>query len=324
MVGGLFGVTLLTPLAALFVLVAAVPLAALLSTERRANQVRRLLHVHGPGRRALLPVAIALVLLPALVAVAAAQPVVIRQQNVSERADAQAFIVFDTSKSMLASAGVGRPSRLLRAKRFALRLERALSDVPVGVASMTDRSLPHLMPTVDRTVFERVVNQAVGVDRPPPSQPHKGRATSFGAILPLVESHFYSQFVQRRLLIVFTDGEAARVSDIAKLTLQRRVTPVFIHVWGPNERIYERGGRVDPRYVADPDSTLALADLANVTNGTVFPETEFGAVARAARDAVGHAQAHTFVSSYARVPLAPWFVLAAIGPLAFLLWRRNA
>ena len=30
------------------------------------------------------------------------------------------------------------------------------------------------------------------------------------------------------------------------------------------------------------------------------------------------------VDAYARVPLAPWFVLAGILPLAFLLWRRNA
>jgi hypothetical protein len=39
---------------------------------------------------------------------------------------------------------------------------------------------------------------------------------------------------------------------------------------------------------------------------------------------VGDAQTHTFSSGYARVPLAPWFVLAALVPLAFLLWRRNA
>jgi len=322
MVGGLFGVTLLTPLAALFVLVAAVPLAALLSTERRANQVRRLLHVHGPGRRALLPVAIALVLLPALVAVAAAQPVVIRQQNVSERADAQAFIVFDTSKSMLASAGVGRPSRLLRAKRFALRLERALSDVPVGVASMTDRSLPHLMPTVDRTVFERVVNQAVGVDRPPPSQPHKGRATTFDAIAPLVQSQFYAPGVEHKVLIVLTDGEAEPLSPVLRLTLQRQVHPFLVHVWAAGERIHRRGGKVVPGYTADPSSAAALRRLAAIAAGRTFSEHDFAGLERAARDAAGEARTQTQVTSYARVPLAPWFVLAAIVPLAFLLWRR--
>jgi len=30
------------------------------------------------------------------------------------------------------------------------------------------------------------------------------------------------------------------------------------------------------------------------------------------------------VDSYARIALAPWFVLAGALPLAFLLWRRTA
>ena len=98
------GVSFLTPLAALFVLAGAVPLGALVLLERRARQLRRLLRVGGPGRRALVPVGVALVLLPALVAVAAAQPVVIRQRLVSERADAQAIVLFDTSLSMRAAA----------------------------------------------------------------------------------------------------------------------------------------------------------------------------------------------------------------------------
>jgi len=317
--------TFLTPTAALFVLAAVVPVAAFLLTERRARVIRALLHVHAPGRRAWLPVLIALLLLPALVAVAAAQPVVVRQQKVTERADAQAFTLFDTSLSMRAAAGVRSPSRLQRAKQLAMRLEARLPDVPFGVASMTDRSLPNLMPTVDRTLFDRTVQQAVGIDRPPPSQPHPGgRATTFDAIVPLVESHFYSQGVERRLLVVFTDGEAAHVSALFKLTLQRRVTPVFVHVWQPGEHIFKRGGGVDPRYAADPSSTQALTDLAQIANGTAFSEQDFGAIARASRNAVGQAQTHTLVAAYARVALAPWLVLAAVVPLAFLLWRRNA
>ena len=51
-----FGVSFLTPLAALFVLVAAVPLGALALLERRADRIRRLLAVVGPSRRALAPV----------------------------------------------------------------------------------------------------------------------------------------------------------------------------------------------------------------------------------------------------------------------------
>lgn len=324
MAAALLGVQFLTPEAALFVLAAVVPLAALLVTERRARAVRALLRVGNPGRRALLPAAIALALLPALVAVAAAQPVVVRQRLVAERADAQAFVLFDTSLSMSARTARGAPSRLQRAKQLAMRLERALPDLPFGIASMTDRSLPNLMPTVDQTEFDRTVRQSVGIDRPPPSQPHRGgRATTFAALVPLVESHFYSQGVQRRLLVVLTDGESAQLPPLLKLTLERRVTPVYVHVWQPGERIFRPHGRVDPRYVADPSSAAMLGRLASITGGHAFEERDFGAIAHAARAAVGHARAQTHVSAYARIALAPWFVLAAAVPLAFLLWRRN-
>jgi hypothetical protein len=320
----IFGVSFLTPLDAFFVLVAAAPLFALLLTERRAEHVRRILSLHGPGRRAIAPVVIALVLLPALVAVAAAQPVVVREELVSERADAQAFVLFDTSLSMRASAAPGRATRLVRAKRLAIRLQRTLSDVPIGIASMTDRSLPNLMPTTDSTLFDRAVLQSIAINEPPPSQQYKTRATTFTALVPLVESHFYSQGVQRRLLIVFTDGESSQISPLLKLTLHRRVAPVFVHVWEPGERIFNRG-RADRRYVSDPQSAKALDDLAEIVGSThSFEESDVGQISRAARDAVGHAGTRTRIDSYARIALAPWFVLAGALPLAFLLWRRNA
>ena len=58
----LVGVLFLTPSNTLFVLAAAVPLCALLVVERRAGRVRRLLSLAGPGRLALVPAAVALVL----------------------------------------------------------------------------------------------------------------------------------------------------------------------------------------------------------------------------------------------------------------------
>jgi von Willebrand factor type A domain len=318
-----FGVSFLTPVAALFVLTAAVPLGALLLLERRAERIRRVLSLAAPSSRALAPVILALVLLPALVAVAAAQPVVVRERMVSERADAQAIVLFDTSLSMRASAGPGRPTRLARAKRLALRLQRSLSDVPMGIASMTDRSLPNIMPTTDRTLFERTVDQAIAINQPPPSQQYEnGRATSFDALIPLVESHFFAQGVQRRLLVVFTDGESSRISPVLRLTLHRRVTPVFVHVWAQGERIFQHG-KVDPNYTSDPTSNRSLDDVAKITGASrAYSESDFGAFSHAARDAVGHAGTRTHVDAYARIALAPWFVLGGIAPLAFLLWRR--
>jgi hypothetical protein len=181
------------------------------------------------------------------------------------------------------------------------------------------------MPTTDRTLFERTVRQSIAVNQPPPSQQYEhGRATSFDALIPLVESHFFSQVVQRRLLVVFTDGESSRISPVLRLTLQRRVTPVFVHVWAPGERIFH-GRKVDPHYTADPASRRALDDVAQLTGGgKSYSEHDFAKFAQAARDAVGHAGTRTRVDAYARIALAPWFVLGGVIPLGFLFWRRNA
>ena len=319
------GVSFLTPFDALFALAAALPLAALLATERRSGRIRRALALPPPRRLAVVPVVVALTALTSLVAVAAAQPVVVRQRLVSERADAQAFFVFDTSLSMQASPGPGRPTRLARAKRLALQLRATLPDVPVGIASMTDRTLPNLMPTTDPALFARTLSQSVAIDSPPPSQVYKGRATSFQALVPLVESNFYAQGVQRRLLVVFTDGESSKLSPYLSATLQRRVSPVFVHVWRDGEQIYHRGGSVDRKYVSDPSSAQALNAVAAITGGgRAYAEQESGQVAKAARAAVGFAGTRTHVAAYARVALAPWFVLGGVLPLVFLLWRRNA
>ncbi len=126
------GVSFLTPLDALFGLAAIVPVSALLLSERAAARVARVLAVAAPRRRRLVPAAAALVVLVALVAMAAAQPVVVHRQLVSERADAQAFFVFDTSLSMGASTGVGQPTRLAACE--------AARSAPACAAAPTSRS----------------------------------------------------------------------------------------------------------------------------------------------------------------------------------------
>jgi hypothetical protein len=318
------GLTFLTPLDALFALAVALPFAALVATERTSRRIRRALSLPHPAKRPVLPIAVALALLTSLVAAAAAQPVVVRAKLVNERGDAQAFFVFDTSLSMQASPGLGQPTRLSRAKRLALRLRSTLPDVPIGIASMTDRALPNLMPTTDAALFTRTLAQSVAVNRPPPSQPYRRkRATSFQALVPLVESNFYAQGIARRLLVVFTDGEASQLSPYLDATLRRGVTPLFVHVWRDGEQIY-RNGRPDPYYTSDPTSTQALEHLVTVAGGRVYSEGESAKVSREARATVGFGGTRTHVDAYKRLALAPWFVLGGAVPLAFLLWRRNA
>jgi len=321
----MLALSFLTPWWAVFALAAAIPLAALAATERRASRIRQLFAVPGPGRRALVPVVAALVLLPALVGVAAAQPVVVNRQLLDERADAEAFYVFDTSLSMTARSAADAPSRLVRAKRLALKLRARLPNVPTGIATMTDRTLPELMPTTDSALFQRTLSDSVGIDRPPPSQPYRGRATTFGALVPILQSHFFSTSMPHRLIVVFTDGEASRIPSSVKYLVHPGggLITIFVHVWQPGERIFGAGGRPERGYVSDPTSGDALATFATLMDGKSFSETQLGAVAAAARSAIGHSGTQRRVESYARVSLAPWVLLAGVLPLAFLLWRRN-
>ena len=318
------GVTFLTPYDSLFALAAVLPIAALVLARRRVAAVRRLFSLPQPSRRGLAAGVVALALVPALVGVAAAQPVVVRQTPYVQRGDAQAFVVFDTSLSMTARAAPSAPTRLDRAKQEALKLMPLLGDIPVGVASMTDRTLPIVMPTSDVGLFDRSVLQSVAIDRPPPSQYYKGRATTFTAIASMGQAAFFPPGVSHGVLVVFTDGESSHLPTDFRLTIRQTsaLVPFFVHVSAPGEHVYVKG-KVDKRYVEDPESGTALDSFARLLNGRVFREGDVGGLAAAIRAATGHATSHTSVTEYARVALAPWFVLGVIAPLAFLLYRRN-
>jgi len=319
----LFGITFLSPEGAVFALAAAVPVAAYLVTERRSGRIRAALRLRGPGRRALAPVLSALVVLPALVAVAAAQPVVVRRQSIHERSDAQAFFILDTSLSMDASAGPGEATRLARAKRLASQLQARLADVPIGLAGMTDRVLPYVMPTTDPALFRRTLAQSVGINEPQPSQDYRRqRATNLQALVPVLNANFFSLGTNRKLVVVFTDGEAPSDLQLLSLGIEKKLAPVFVHVSAPGERIYHHG-KPDPNYTTDPTSGHILAHAAAMTGGSVYDESQLGKIASAARRIVGRGPETGQVSAYARIALAPWVALAGIFPLGFLLYRRN-
>jgi hypothetical protein len=318
------GFQFLTPVDALFALAAAIPLAALWLSHSRLERARRLFSLKSPRRRELVAVVAALALLPVLLGVAAAQPVVIRHQELGQRLDVQAYFVFDTSSSMTARTGLHGLTRLERAKQEAEEVLPKLGDIPVGVATMTDRVLPDLMPTPNEVLIRRTLGQSVGIDRPPPSQLYTGRATTFSALYPVPLYNFYSPGVRHRILVVFTDGEAVRIRSAVGYQLARAMTvhPLFVHVWAPAERIYLHG-RLDPHYRPDSTSARELSRFATAAHGRVFGEDELDDLAKTIRAEAGSTPVTTDVLGYARVALAPWFVLAGIVPLAFLLYRRN-
>lgn len=318
------GVSFLTPLDALFALAAAIPLVALWLTQANIRRIRSLFSLAPIGRRELTSVVGALTLLPLLVGIAAAQPVVVRHRSLGERSDAQAFFVFDTTLSMSARKAPGDPSRLERAIRDAEQILPRFGDIPVGVVAMTDRALPELMPTPDQALVLRTLRLSVGINRPPPSEYYRGRVPTLQSLFPIANSNLYNPGVSHPILIVFTDGETKPLqTDVGRvLARSMPVHPLFVHVWAPGERIFGHG-RLGAKYVSDPESGSVLRQFARLSRGHVFGESSLGALVQTIRAEVGSTPVRTSVLGYARVPLAPWFVLAGVIPLGFLLYRRN-
>jgi len=320
-----------TPLAALIALAVLVPLAGLLTVSRRADRARGILGLPELSRgRRLLPVA-AVVALAGLLGVAAAQPGYQKGALRSVRSDAQVFVVIDTSRSMLAREKLGSPSRIDRAKAAAGRLERSLGDVPVGIASITNRVLPHLFPTTDSVVFRATLADAVGVDRPPPgsngfSSGHTFQnATTLDSLTALAGRRFYAPSARHRLAIVLTDGESRPISasSVARSLRDAGIQTIFVQFWNGNEHVFTKG-KPEKNYHPNPNAHAIIEGLAALTGGEVYTEGDLGAVSQDAHRVLGSGPTRLDPGDRARpVALAPYVAGIAFLPLTLLLWRRS-
>jgi hypothetical protein len=314
-----------SPLAALIALAALLPLAALFAARSRARGVRRALRLPDPaGRSRHLPL-VAIAAAAAFLGVAAAQPVVQRDAKRLVRTDAEAWVVLDTTRSMLARRDRGSRTRLERAKAAAAQVRETIPNVPLGVASLTDRVLPHLFPTIDENVFHATVQRAVGVERPPPRSGFLAQVTRIDAIAGMSELNFFRPEAKRRVIIVLTDGEslpfsATRVAR--RLSGPPRIGTVLIHVWNASERVYTRGVP-EPQYRPDAASGPALATLATATGGKVYSIDEAGSAAAKARELLGKGPTAEQGERRVRHALSPYFAIAAFVPFGLLLWGRD-
>ena len=161
--------TFLTPLAVIFAVSALLPLGIYWFRERRAGRIRSALRLEEPSRRSRAPLVVAVAAVPVLLGIAAGQPVLGTERSVPERTDAEAFFVMDTSRSMLAADGPEGATRFDRSVEAASAIRDRIPQVRSGVVSMTDRLLPHVLPTTDRRVFETTLRRSIGVELPPPA-----------------------------------------------------------------------------------------------------------------------------------------------------------
>ena len=286
--------------------------------------MRAALRLPAPERPISLLPAVAIAAVAGLLALAAAQPVFATARASSVRTDVEAVFVLDSSRSMLASQRGGR-TRFERARLAARRLRVGIPDVPVGIASLTDRVLPHLFPSANAAAFAATLERSVGIERPPP-RGFWTRATTFAPLADLVQRNFFAPGLRRRVIVVFTDGEARRARTATLRMALARGGPtrtLFVRFWSSRERVFRPDGRLEPEYSPDPATAATLAQLAAALDAEVFRENEFEAAARALADAVGRGPRVELSERGTATALAPYLAAAALLPLSALLWRRN-
>jgi hypothetical protein len=309
--------TFLTPAAGLVALAALAPLAAAAVGAARSTRVRRALGLRPPTRDLVGPVLLTAV--PLLLALAAMQPALARDVTQRTRSDAAVFVVFDVTRSMLASASPSAPSRLQRAKTEAIALRGEVHDLPFGVATLTDRVVPLLFPTGSQAVFDTTVRRAVRVNGPPPLE-LAANATDFSALDNLGTQSFFAPSTRHRVVVLLTDGESKPYDPGSLSDLQG--TPVIVlRLWHANERVYDEGSP-EPAYRPDPTSKAMAAELAAATGGRVFGEGDVAAAAAAVERAAGTGPTVAATTSTERTPVGGWIALASLVPLAFVFRRR--
>jgi von Willebrand factor type A domain len=316
--------TFLSPSAAFIGLAVVLPILALALAQSRARLARAALHLPVPSAR-LWPIVTALAALAILLAFGAAQPVLERDRSHVVRPDAEAFFVFDTTRSMAAAGSPEGATRFERAVSLARRLRSAVPELRVGVATLTDRVLPHLFPSQRADSFHAVLDQTVGIERPGSVQRGNAVGTNLAALVAVPRTAFFTPETRRRVLVVFTDAET-RPYDPTELRIEYRKRPIsiaLVRVGNDGDRVFGPGGAPDPNYRPQPGVAGELATFAAATGARTFEEDEFGRLRGFVRRSMGTGGPRLTAKEADPTPLAAWAFGAAFFPLAFLLWRRN-
>jgi hypothetical protein len=301
----------LTPWAGLLVVVAAVPLLALAYAQRRVARVRVALRLPEPQERPFIARAFLLFAVVVLLVLAATQPVLQSRSALHARTDAQVFAVLDTSRSMLAAPSPGGTARLARAKAIAERVDAELGNVPVGVATFTDRVIPDLFPTADGAAVEGVL-RSVQIDDPPPREVSTV-ATTFAALSNLATQGFFADSIHKRAVLLLTDGESGPfdAGAVAAAFSRAGIALVIDRVGGGGDRVWRPNGTPEANYRPDPAG--ARASVTQLASAVQEPVTSDPTAAL--RRALGAGPTRAVGQTTRTRTLAPYLALLALLPL---------
>jgi hypothetical protein len=315
--------TFLTPPAALAAIALVLPLAAGTLAGRRADRVRRALGLPGPARRAgLLRRGLAAAAI-ALLGLAAAEPAITHASQSRVRTDVEALFVLDTSGSMAASATASSPTRLERARTAAARLRAMIPDVASGIATLTDRVLPDLLPVPDAAGFDAVLQRGIAIDSPPPRETGV-RATTYAALTNITSGNYFDRGARRRIVVLLTDGESNPVNtgEIARaLNETQGYRLLALRFWRSDEAVYGRNGTPDSAYRPDPAGRAILAAIASAAGGRAFEQGRLAAAGDYLVSLAGSGPTRRAPGTERSVtPLAPYVAVAALLLLVASLW----
>jgi hypothetical protein len=279
----------LTPLGGLVALAALIPLAAFVAGRGRVAAVRSALDLMAPARTSMARQAAAVAAI-ALLGLAATQPALSAVATGRTRTNVEVLFVLDTSLSMAASASANSATRLDRAVGAAARLRAEIPTVPSGVATLTDRVLPNLLPVTDIAAFDRVLTQAIAIENPPPIQTDIVRDTTYTALEDIGRGNYFEPGVTRRVVALLTDGESLPI-DTGQITSQ--LPPALgyrflaIRFWAADEGVYDANGRRQPAYHPYAAGKVILAQLASSLRGRVYEEADLRGAAGYLHQIVG-------------------------------------
>ena len=193
------------------------------------------------------------------------------------------------------------------------------------MASLTDRTLPHLFPSADADAFRATVALALDIEQPPPRSSFITTATSFDSLAAMSTQRFFSPRAQKRAVVVLTDGESQGVNAARLARVWKRppgVDVVFVQLWSRDERVFNRG-LPEPQYRPNPATRSDLDRLAKATGATIFDESELDDATAHVRSALERGPVVTEGVRKTRVALAPYLLAFAMLPLGLLLWKRE-
>jgi len=306
----LAAIVFLTPRAALVGLAFVVPLVAVALRHRSAARVRATLGLRGPGLATHLARPVALAALGLLVAASAAHPAVRDTVSTPVRSDAELYLTFDVSRSMLATAAPGKIVRLERARALGRAVHAALPGVPTGVATLTNRMMPLVFPTNDTRSVDAVIDHSLRIMQPPPVAYTTARESSLATLTLAADRSYFDPTARKRLLVVFGDLDSDYFSLTGTLRLLRRhgIEPFLVRVARPGEQVFTASGRP---YAYVPASTVTVAAL-RLAGWHAYEEDEQARLISELRSSLGSGPVRASGLVKSQRDLAPVLALAAL------------